>query len=254
MEKAFTYMFRDDRFWQKSGLVFLLYFVSQYCFGLVQPENKVLTVFPNSLFVCVLGLLIFMILSGYSFNIIKLIMDKNDEIVLPEINLANNLIIGLKWILSIFLFILAFTGVYIAMILLNAAVKSVFLVVISVVLFIIALLVLMIFFPALIAIFAKTEKIFSIFRFGMAKKIIVHNPGSYFTGVGFILLLGVLLFVIAALCLLPLMFILNKNLVFNLVYTSVIYSLISTYSVYVTSYLYAKMVDTELIEAETEEL
>ena len=243
MEKAFTYMFKDDKFLNKAGGYFLLFFISQLCYFLCSSfsEKKIAISSSPILLLCFfIGFFITIILSGYSFNVIKSIILKKENIILPYINFSNNIRLGLKWFASTFLLISVICAICLSGVVLLHNIPSAKLW-ISLFYFLILILfffICLIFAPALIVIFTKTEKITSIFRFGLASKLIANNSGNYFAGFGILIIIGI---IFISLSLFGSFFML-------------VYPFLSTYIIYVIAYIYAKMVDTDLIEAETEEL
>ena len=234
MKNAFSYMFKDEKFWQKALMYFLIVFVANVLlyYSVILPSKDPVT----SPFVPLIAHLIMMINIGYGFTLIKAIMEQPDEMVLPSVNVLPNLWLGFKYSVSVLLIVLviAIVGALIIPFVVTMPVVNA----ISILLLIVAFLV---FFMAFRCLFAQKGMITTYFRFPTAIKMIKENLSKYFVAVllysVLIVLVGVINFAVMS------VFggLVSDRLVVSLI-TGFIVSILATYMVFVNSYITAKAV------------
>ena len=260
MEKAFTYMFKDNMIKQKMLSYFLLIFIINSCFmfgayymTLIKANPSLIT---YSFGFILAGLILALPAAGYYMSCVKSIMTQQDNIILPTIHLGKNFVFGIKYFLTVLLFSVSFVIVYaliaVAMILLSKLLQLPLLTGLISIILILLMLIFLIFVgvisPVLIAIFAKTEYFTSLFRYPLALKLIKNNPENYF--VAFLLYFAVSI-VTGVINSFLNIFIVNKVL---LLVGVLLISAIASYSIFITAYFVAKSVDSNLIEIKTKEL
>ena len=163
---AFSYMFKDNKFWTKFGVLFLLTFLC-----LLQaffPENKeslgyLFLYGIVSLIVFVVNILYY----GYLSAGIKSIAEQNDNCILPFFNFKTHGIIGLKFFVACLLFfvvlVLLILLVGVADIILYAIVPIAG-ILIGIILSIVFSLICLIYGMAFFRMFAITQDIFAFFK------------------------------------------------------------------------------------------
>lgn len=255
MEKAFSYMFKDNMFKNKAilycVLAFGVFYLSRISDLYAKNEHTIMYAIIAYIIYCIL----YLPMIGYFVSCTKVIMDKEDNIVLPFLNFGKSLWLGLKYLFSSVVFSLLFGLLAVGLIIIPVILVSLgnpALTILGAILFLVSLLLLVVLFiafliyiPALICIFAKTEWITSFCRFARATKLIKNDPGQYFISIllyiGIVLVMGV----IVAIPIIIVTFTGNIGILFA---GSLLYALIATYVVYTTSYIIAKSVDSKLIE------
>ena len=99
MQKAFNYMFKDNKFWVKLlhfyGLM-LLAILSLLLTIRISPKFMLLALAP--------GLVCAITLTGYAFNVTKALTLQHENYVLPYINFKHAFVTGITYILAAILF------------------------------------------------------------------------------------------------------------------------------------------------------
>ena len=102
MKEAFTYMLKDNKIKEKAALYFGIMFIATLLTNFSQYINSNNSGTVPSLASLLLGLvggILSLITTGYSFVCIKTIIEQKDNIVLPYIA-PKNAILGLKFSVS----------------------------------------------------------------------------------------------------------------------------------------------------------
>ena len=254
MKEAFTYMFKDNKFWVKGlcylGFVFIANLLLNYAQTLLPPCPKCAPPLPWNYWVCfILGTILNLIPLGYMFTCIKAIIDQEETPVLPFINPLKDLLKGLKYSVAILIFLLPLLVVTMLIIfgITTLALGSAIGLVISKIFLISVIL-----FVALIIIgfnwiFANKDSLINFYRFKKVFEIIGAGKKKYFGHVGMVFL----------------MFILNMLLEMGFGYTAgllgigtipglfvvgILAAITGTYTVFVICHLTANSVKRELAE------
>ena len=106
MKEAFYYMFKDNKILQKYITIFLIVLGVLYCIVFFPTEIDLLF-FEFSF----LLILLFVSLFGYWISCVKAIINQIRNIVLPYVNITNNLIIGLKYMMAALMLRLLFLAI-----------------------------------------------------------------------------------------------------------------------------------------------
>ena len=105
MYHYFTYMFKDNKFYQKYLFYLLFLGINTFITLYTEPRLKIHNFSLEIIFLYLLGIIIQFILSGYFVSCVKAIINQRDNFVLPMLNLKNNIVLGFKYDLSLILFI-----------------------------------------------------------------------------------------------------------------------------------------------------
>ena len=264
MIEAFSYMFKDNKIFQKAGWYFVFLFVSaflsQYASTLAYniQDKEVLIQYIIYL---LLGFFISLIPIGYFYLCTKALMLQKDNYILPCFNVGKCFLLGLKFFVNIFVQSAIFYLPFILLATIGFAIgisggktaMGIMLILLIILMFIylIALLIyfviLCIYMPALNCIFAKKEWLTSYLRFIKATKLIKQDSGTYFKGVGiYVLLLFAYLLLYG-----PFSFIttiLLGRTILSAFLIALIGSVLSSYLIFVFSYVVVKSVKHESIE------
>lgn len=111
MKEAFTYMFKDNKFWLKGLIYLCLIFIANlllnYAQTLLPPCPKCAPPPSWNYWVCFIsGTILNLIPVGYMFSCVKTIIDSEDTPVLPYINPFGDLLKGLKYTIAMLIFLL----------------------------------------------------------------------------------------------------------------------------------------------------
>ena len=111
MKSAFTYMFKDNKFWIKGLIYLCLIFIANlllnYAQTILPPSPRNAAPLPWNYWVCFIsGTILNLIPLGYMFSCIKTIINTEDTPILPYINLFGDLIKGLKYSIAMLIFLL----------------------------------------------------------------------------------------------------------------------------------------------------
>lgn len=113
MIKAFTYMFKDNRFIQKSSIYFLFLLIGTFCTNyaniLLKAGGK-----PVLHLVYLAGIILLLVPYGYVVSCIKALTEQKENFILPMFNVKTNFVIGLKYIIAILLLSLIFGFITVA--------------------------------------------------------------------------------------------------------------------------------------------
>ena len=273
MEKAFTYMFKDNKFRTKALSYFVLLFICQLCSTYIQlklPDFKdaqalksiapeqILQVLPLCTILFVVSMVISFIISGYKIACIRSLIEKKENLVLPTMNFVKNLGTGFKFSIASFLLglaILSIVGIgaviFILLFKFTPVSMQIPLIILAVILSIVAVfgtLFLAVLNYGFTWLFAKTDDIFSFFRFKELGELINKNVNNYILcilisvaitiGIGFIIGACSFMFTIPALFF-PGDAARNISLGTNVILTSVF----STYLMFVFSYIIANCIN-----------
>ena len=96
MKEAFTYMFKDNKFWAKGlsylFLIFTANLLLNYAQTLLPPCPRCTVALPWQYWVCFIsGTLINLIAVGYIFSCIKALVEQEENPILPLINILSSL-------------------------------------------------------------------------------------------------------------------------------------------------------------------
>ena len=113
--QAFSYMFKDNKILQKYLIISAI---------LAAPILFIILVKIPALQLTVAFLMIFLLimLSGYWVTCIKAVLNQNENVVLPYINVKNNLVLGFKYAVAGLLLVIALVPIVIISGLLSKAV------------------------------------------------------------------------------------------------------------------------------------
>ena len=240
MREAFTYMFKDNRLLSKAVPIsaqFLCIFA--LCFVSLLTSSQFLTMLT-------VLLIIFTIVSifGYFITTVKAIILQNSNIVLPALKPINNFTLGFKSGIAVFfaelvIDLFAVSLHYIVSLLPNKKIS------LLLSLFILGLYILIYMLkPALICIYAKTEKFFSYLNFKLAFKLISKNIKNY--------ILAVLIYFVSLITLTFPVNYMNSHIKELPLYVSVIiYTvalIILPLFIYIQAYACAKSINKECLE------
>lgn len=170
MKEAFYYMFKDDKFLTKYMMIFLL---------ILLPF--ILSIYVKIKIIKIILLIVFMsiylILSGYWINCVKAVTDQSNNIVLPFINIKNNIWTGLRWIFAELIFGIIALGVLILLGFLSTLplMKFILIPVVCV-----AFILFYVLTNAFTWIFANKNDIYAYLRLSEAIKYLNFNKKAYF--------------------------------------------------------------------------
>lgn len=264
MIEAFSYMFKDSKFFQKAGWYFVFLFVSvflsQYAATLVNNISGTESLIQYIVYL-VLGFLINLIPVGYSYLCIKALMMQKDNYILPFFNAGKSFVMGLKFCVNMIIqtgifylpfILLVAIGVVIGILggkTVMAIMAVLFLLLLFIYLiFLIAYFILLcIYMPALSGIFAKTEWLTSFCRFKRATKLIQQDAGTYFKGVGIYVLILIAYLLVYGIFSFITTILLGKTIISALL-IALLGSIVSSYLVFVFSYIVVAAIKHETIE------
>ena len=245
MKEAFNFMFKDNMFKKKV----LTYFIVTFIAALLSNIANTMVPEPNTLpsiqyvILFILGSVIMLIPNGYGVSCIKSIIEQDENIVLPFLNIKNNFVLGFKLAIAIIIMTLVF-GISIALVAIVFAIISSLLNVqgigaICLGIFLTLLTIIVLYYIlALCYIFATTEKFTSFLRFKYATQLIKNDIKKYTLSVLLFIALMILVGIISAIVA---VIFAALGIVGMVVYT-VISTLIGSYMVYVVSYINAKAI------------
>ena len=261
MIEAFSYMFKDNKFVQKATVYFIFLFIgnffAQYT-QIIAPQAGQLNNMSQFLICILFAFLIGLIPVGYSYLCVKALMVQKDNYVLPFLNVWKCFVLGLKFMINmialLFLFyspfiVLAIIGFVLGMLGGKTAFAIAFVLIFMLYLiFSIAyLLLILIYTPVFNCIFSKKEWLTSFCRFIKATKLIKQDAGRYFTGIGVYVLTLIVYMIIYG------VFSFTVNIVLGTTITSALLislftAILSSYLVFVYSYIVVAAVKHEMIE------
>ncbi len=240
MKEAFNYMLKDNRIREKAALYFGILFIANFCSICAQyisssnnPSDMMLL---KALLLSLAGFVISLITTGYCINCIKTIVEQKENIVLPFINFKNNIVTGFKLSVSIGMLIISAILVMVPLILINTPLTK--LMVFAV--FTIFTLFLIIYSIAFTYIFATTGMWSSFFRFKRATQMILQSKWQYWKNFLILLCIGILSGVLSGI-IAPFT---DKSFA-GMVINTMLFAIIQSYIVFVTSYLTAKAIKTD---------
>lgn len=254
MREAFTYMFKDNKFWIKGlcylGLIFLSNLLTNYAQTLVPDCPKCAIATPWQYWVCiVVGAIVNLIPLGYMLTCMKALIDQDETCVLPYINPLKNLYKGFKYaiaLLSMLIPLFVLTLIIIAIIT-GITSGSVYGLIISKILLISVIIGFTIIYTGFNWMFANKDTYLNFYNFKKVFEIIKSGKKHYFLSVGLICLMFVLSSVAelifattAGISLIPTLY--------GLVIVGVLAGITTTYITFVNCYLTAKSIKKEFIE------
>ncbi len=223
MKEAFYYMFKDNKILEKYITIILSILIPVFATIIIKIKVVQLIIILLLIPLCI-------ILSGYWISCVKAIVNQKQNIILPYINIKNNIVTGFKWriaelILGLVLLGLVLFGIGITYIIpiLNYVLVPIY-AVISIAVFILTI--------AFTWIFANTDDICSYIRIAKAIEYISRNKQSYFIAVILYLTINLLTNIAIKL--------ISHNFLFLLLVVLVI-----PYFIYTTAYITAKSIKTE---------
>lgn len=251
MSNPFTYMFKDKKIVSKAiflSLLFVLWAALLFVGALLLKDNLFFGILPA------LGLIVYILITGYYISCIQSNIKNNETPNLPYLKVSD-LKLGAKYILAsiLYTFLVLVCALPVALISLVPKVGE-FLSGAGLSLFQIFLAIIM---PAQIYLFAKTENVLSLVRWGKAIHIINNGIRKYVKAIIFIILLIIMLagFYIAIALVL---FLFAKVPVVNisglekfipvLVVSAILYFMLLIYSFFVNVHIIANCSDLEIEE------
>jgi hypothetical protein len=240
MKKALTYMFNDKKFWLKALPIFLLVLPSTLFTGLEE-----LHVIPQNIYwvLSFIALLCLIIPVGYSISCIKTLMTENDE--LPFINVKNDIRLGIKYSVSVLLFIFAISLFWICLLyVLSFVTAKIVASVIFTLIFLLTILCVAVFYFAMNYLFAKQEKFITFFRFKSAFKLIKSNMKNYLKAIGIYALVHILIILISYI----IYVVFSKYAVICVVLSTMLTAVLHPYILFLTAYLIAKSITVDTLE------
>ena len=170
--KAFTYMFDDNKFWQKFLTIFFITLLPTVLMTLNVDYSNQNNPFANAtpLFIpmILISMILFSTVLGYSFSCISSLNSQKNLFILPMYSFGKNLISALKYCLAAFIF-MPFFWLIIGIIILVSGLFSIISPALSTLILAIlyiAFYVLFIYYiPAFMRYFAITQKITSFYHF-----------------------------------------------------------------------------------------
>ena len=205
MIKAFTYMFKDNRFIQKSSIYFLFLLIGTFCTNyaniLLKAGGK-----PVLHLVYLAGIILLLVPYGYVVSCIKALTEQKENFILPMFNVKTKVL---------------------AIVLLSLVITS-------------AVLLLIFYTLALNWIFANTQAITSFLQFKRAHALISQDYPRYWKGVGLAFglnfVLGILLIFVLGLA--------GKNIV-SIFFATLISTFLTSYIVFVNAMINAKSISPD---------
>ena len=232
MINAFTYMFYDNKFLQKAIFYFIFCLSTKLCleFATVFSEQNI---YITAMLLYIVGTIFSIVTNGYFISCVKALISQNKNYVLPVFNMKS-LLMGIKYTISIFL-----AGLCLFFILFFVFILSLFLgKILSGLIIIIIALTFTAYFNALAFIFANTEAFNSFLQFKKATNLIKNNADEYVKGL--IILIIVLVTIAGIDYIVSAIF---KNA--GMFATVLISAILSTYSIFITSFVIAKSIRHE---------
>ena len=203
MKEAFTYMFKDNKFWIKGlsylGLVFIANLITNYgqTFYPACPRCAVSIPWQYWTFIAI-GSIINLIPLGYMYTCIKSLIDQDENPILPFVSPWENLIKGFKYSIAILLLLVP---LFIVTILIIAGIASISMgsalgMIISKTIMLTAIIGFAVLLLGFNWIFANKDSFLSFYRFKEVFAIIKSEPKLYFAHllmIGFVFIVNMLL-------------------------------------------------------------
>lgn len=175
MREAFTYMFKDNKLFNKA-ISIIAYLVVPFILGLMY-------MITNSQFLAIIAVLavIFTLfaLTGYFISCVKAIALQDLFIVLPNLNPVNNFVSGVKPLFASAVANIAVSLGCAIIIFLSSLTGNKILIILVSLIFLLFVLIYIFLMPAFICIFAKTEKFWSYINFKLAFNLVSKNVKKY---------------------------------------------------------------------------
>lgn len=232
MINAFTYMFNDNKFFQKALFYFIFSFATQFSL----ESAKVLyarNIFTTAILLYVVGIIFSIIVNGYFISCVKALISQNKNYVLPLFNIKM-LLPGVKYTLAFFLAVLCLSFVFLLVFILSIFIGKI----LSSLIIIIFVLLLAAYFNALAFIFANTEAFTSFLQFEKATNLIKNNMGKYCKG----LIIMIIVFVITEVINYILSAVFKNTGMFIKILIPTIFT---TYTIFIISFVIAKSISSE---------
>ena len=233
MREAFSYMFKDNMIKQKAGIYLVILFISSLLTNYANymiNKNMVKSPSIETIILSLAGFVISLITTGYCVNCIKTIVEQRENIILPFVNIKNNLFLGFKYYISLSLLGLIMTIVLVSSFFLSKEVAFI--------LTCITFIILMLYIMPFMYIFATTGMWSSFLRFKRATIMIAKSKWQYWKN--FLICFGIFILfgIISAVAY-------KETGIANVIAGTLIMAIASTYFMYVTSYLTAKAIKTD---------
>jgi len=253
MLEAFNYMFKDNMFKKKAFMYFILFFIANFICNYSKMFFSAIKHLPNHHYSLIFSLLLifallfaislFIVSGGYNISCVKAIIEQKKNYILPFINFKRDIIIGLKYGISLLVLLLTLFLIYVFVVALVGLIMPFATEFISKLLNIILTILPFFYMLAFTCIYAKTEKLASYVSFFVATKLISLDFWNYFKYFTVCVVFLILWNVINA----TIMGIFDSGVV-QLFIRSLLLSLIASYTVFLCAYLTAKSVKSECIE------
>ena len=186
MKEAFTYMFKDNKFWVKGlsylFLIFTANLLLNYAQTILPPCPKCSVSIPWQYWIFFIsGTLVNTVAIGYLFSCIKALIEHIENPVLPFVNILKDFYKGFKYSVSLLMLILPIgvaLGLFMLIIALITSGSAVGLI-LSKTLFWIIFLFIGLLLIAFNWLFSNTESYFSFFRFKKVFELILNDKRKY---------------------------------------------------------------------------
>lgn len=200
---AFSYMFKDNKFWSKFCVLIVLMFLCYFA-SLVEFNMPKELVSQSWLVLAVLYLVSFVasiFVYGYTSAGVKSIAEQKENYILPFFNIKTHGILGLKLFVASLLFSIAI-GVVVSILFLIGAIIvgaiavfnpiiSIIATVLAILIMIIFVLALLVYMPAFFRMFAMTQDILALFRVKTIIESVHKDANNYFKYIGAYVLAGI---------------------------------------------------------------
>lgn len=262
MKKAFYYMFKDTETFKKTYILLLFLLASNL---VINFSNILHTFIPvlntnwqDSMFdpiwnwvyvlLSFVSITLMFIPNGYALSLIKSLSNQENNFILPEMNMKQNFLKGLKVAVGFGLIYLLFVVVASLFLTASAIITIAFsnqiLLSLTAVMILITLLVFLFYFPIFNFMFAYKSNLLTFFRYMMATKIFTIDKKLYFKGVS--IFAGIFLFTMLFTSLLSSIPVLRNPFLFAISTISI--SLLTYYFMLVESFIIAKSIKLQALE------
>ena len=243
MREAFTYMFKDNCYYKKALVYFILTFIESACIAYAQMnscsgmcpvslngENFTLSK-TNVLVFQLIGLLFNFLVVGYFNTCIEAITKQVNNIVIPFFNFVNSFLRGLKYFVAILIPILGFSIIVAVIQMFNLLVANIILTLITIFYILFGI--------GFIWLFANEKSFFAFVSFRKVVNKVIEAPKNYLKYMLFIVLFSVIVILLKFVLELVLAMFTMTPFV-TMIVTTFISGIISAYFSFVLMYLVAK--------------
>lgn len=186
MKEAFTYMFKDNKFWIKALSYFSLFFTANFLLNYAQTLlptcPRCAVSLPWQYWVLfIAGTLVNFVALGYIFSCIKTLIEQKENPLLPFVNILKDLYKGFKYAVSLILLIIPVMVIVMLLVLGIAGVTSGSIVgfILSKILYILVFLFFGFLFIGFNWLFAGNESFFNFFKFRKVFELIWADKKKY---------------------------------------------------------------------------